>query len=228
MKVSAASCLLLAASASAFLPQQRSFGQLRPLYAGEEVVDAPPAPKPKSAALVPIKDETIEFTAGLVGGVAGLAVGGPVMAAITAAAANYVSKMEGEVSDVVKAVSKTGIEVFNYLSTLDAKYEILIKAQNSLQNSLDKLKNSDSVDKEAISKVEKALANVKSKIAEINDEYDLVGGGVTALGVVGDLVEKAVKKVSDLNQEYQLSEKAMASLKSAVEKAKDAAKQASA
>lgn len=56
-------------------------------------------------------------------------------------------------------------------------------------------------------KVEDALANTQSKINEINEEYDLVGAGQTALGVVGDLVEKAVKKAGDLNEEYMLTDK---------------------
>ncbi len=64
-----------------------------------------------------------------------------------------------------------------------------------------------SVNPETVKKVEDALANTSSKIKEINDEYDLVGAGQTALGVVGDLVEKAVKKAGEVNEEYQLTDK---------------------
>lgn len=175
-------------------------------------------------ALVPIKEETVEFTAGLIGGVAGFALGGPVLAAIGAAAFNYVSKMEGDVTDVVQAVSKSSIQVYNYLSTLDGKYSILKSAQSSLETSLDKLKAQDGVNPETISKVENALKNTNAKIKEINDEYDLVGGATTTLGIFGDLIEKAVKKASELNEEYKLSSKAKESLSKAVEKAKEAAK----
>jgi hypothetical protein len=132
--------------------------------------------------------------------------------------------MEGEVTDVVQAVSKSSIQIFNYLYSMDKKYEILDKAKKSLESALDKLKSGDNVDPEAVSKVENALKSTTDKIAEINDEYDLVGAGMTALGVVGDLVEKAVKKASELNEEYALSDKAITSLKGAVAKAKDAAK----
>ena len=97
-----------------------------------------------------------------------------------------------------------------------------------MEKSLDSLKKQESVDPETIAKVESALASTKAKITEINDEYDLVGGGLTALGVVGELVEKAIKKAGELNEEYKLTDKATASLKSAVDKAKDAAKEASA
>lgn len=207
--------LALLGSVSAFAPavQQRAF---RPLRMSEE----------ESSALVPIKEETVEFTAGIIGGVAGTLIGGPVLGAIGAAAANYVSKAEGEVSEVVSAVSKSSIQVYNYLARLDSKYQILESAKKSLEAALEKLKSGGTVDASAIEKVETALATTTAKIAEINDEYDLVGAGVTALGVVGDLVEKAVQKASELNEEYKLTDKALDSLKAAIDKAKDAASSA--
>jgi len=183
--------------------------------------------KSPGGALVPIKEETVEFTAGLIGGIAGLIIGGPIFALISAAAANYASKMEGEVPDVVQAVSKSTIQVYNYLANVDAKYEILNKAQTSLENALDNLKKQESIDKETVAKVEDALGKTKKKVAEINDEYDLVGGGLTALGVVGDLVEKAIKKAGELNEEYNLTDKAKDALSGAVTKAKEAAKDVS-
>ena len=153
-------------------------------------------------------------------------MGGPVVAAIGAAAANFVSKSDSEASTVVSAVSKSAIQIYNYLAGLDGKYELLSKAQASLEGALEKLKAQDSVDPAAVEKVESALASTKAKIEEINDEYDLVGGGVTALGVIGDLVEKTVAKVGELNEEYELTGKAKEALSGAVSKAKDAAKAA--
>jgi hypothetical protein len=181
-------------------------------------------PAASAGSLVPIKEETIEFTAGLIGGAAGLVIGGPVVAAIGAAAANYVSKSDNDAGDIVGQVSKAAIEVYNYLAGLDDKYEVLNKAQSSLEGALDKLKTQESVDPDAVEKVEKALAATKAKITEVNDEYDLVGAGMTALGVVGDLVEQTVKKVSVLNEEYSLTDKAQDALDGAVAKAKDAQK----
>jgi hypothetical protein len=219
MKVSVAACFLLFASASAFVPSQQRPFVSRTLSMSDD--------KEPAGALVPIKEETVEFTAGIIGGVVGFALGGPLLAAIGAAATNYVSKMDGDATVAVNAISKSSIEVFNYLANLDTKYDVLKKAQGSLQSSLDTLKKNDSVDPKTIAKVEEALAKTNAKIKEINDEYDLVGGATTALGVVGDLVEKAVKKVGELNEEYQLSEKAKAALSQAVDKAKTAAKNAS-
>jgi phage-related tail protein len=176
--------------------------------------------------IVAIKEETVEFTAGIIGGAAGFILGGPVLGAIGAAAANYISKGEDEAGEIVGAVSKSALEVYNYLATLDNKYEVLGSAQSSLEGALDKLKSQEKVDPAAIEKVEAALASTKAKIEEVNDEYDLVGSGITALGVVGDLVEKTVKKVGELNEEYQLTDKAKTALAGAVDKAKDAASKA--
>jgi hypothetical protein len=243
MKISTVAVLLSVSSANAFVPAaQRPF--LSRAYMSEETetevevaevkvaVAAPvpaasiPTPSP-AGALVPIKQETVEFTAGILGGYAGFLLGGPLLGAIAAAAANYASKAEGEVADVIQAVSKSSIQVFNYLANLDGKYKVLDKAQGSLGSALEKLKSNPSVNPDTVKKVESALASTKSKISEINEEYDLVGGGVTALGVIGDLVEKSVVKANELDKDYNLSDKALASLKVAVEKAKVAAADAS-
>merc|ERR1719245_2140722 len=170
--------------------------------------------------LVPIKEETVEFTAGIIGGVAGFAVGGPVLGALTAAVVNYASKSDEEVGVIVNAVSKSSIQIYNYLTTLDAKYEVLNKAKASLEEALEKLKAQSGDNSATIERVESALASTTEKIGELNDEYDLVGTGVTALGVVGDLVEKALTKAGEINEEYRLTDKALATVTKAVGTAK--------
>jgi len=220
---------LILNQASAFVPQQRAFvRQAAFVSMTDEATEVPkpaapttPPPISQGGALVPIKEETVEFTAGILGGAAGFVIGGPVVAAIGAAAANYVSKLDGEPGEIVGAVSKSAIQVYNYLAGLDGKYELLKKAQTSLENALKKLKEQESVDKNAVEKVEKALASTRAKIAEINDEYDIVGASVTAFGVIGDLVEKTVKKVGELNEEYRLTDKAKEALNNAVAKARE-------
>lgn len=228
VKISQLVLIGLVASATAFQPvpvSNRAFVRSAPspLFMAEEADAEPESP----GALVPIKEETVEFTAGLIGGAIGFAVGGPVIGAIGAALANYASKTDQEVGDLVSSVSKTAIECYNYLARLDAKYEVLNKAKGSLDDALEKVKKQDNVDPETIQKVETALKSTTDKIKEINDEYDLVGAGSTALSVVGDLVEKAVGKAGELNEEYELTSKAKTSLSQAVEKAKVAAKESS-
>jgi peptidoglycan hydrolase CwlO-like protein len=223
MKFSLFAFSVFAASATAFVPQlQKSSsafvsGRAASLRMSDDSENT-------GGALVPVKEETVEFTAGIIGGIAGFALGGPVLGAVGAAIANYVSKMDGDLPVAVQAISKSSIEVFNYLANIDKKYSLLESAKSSLQTSLDKLKSQESVDPATIEKVESALTQTNAKIKEINDEYDLVGGATTALGVFGDLIEKAVTKAGELNEEYQLSSKAQESLAKAVEKAKEAAK----
>ena len=111
---------------------------------------------------------------------------------------------------------------------LDAKYEVLDSAKGQLENALAKVKANPNGNPETVQKIESALASTTAKIEEINDEYDLVGTGMTALGVIGDLVEKAVVKAGELNEEYQLSSKALSALSDAAGSAKAAASKASA
>lgn len=227
MKLAIVLPLALAACATAFAPvavQQRPAFLVRMSEEEAAAVETPAEPVTPGGGLVPIKEETVEFAAGIIGGAIGFAVGGPVLGAIGATIANYASKTDSEVSSVVTAVSKSSIQVFNYLTYLDGKYTVLDKAKSSLEETLEKVKTSQtSVDPEVISKVEGALANTKDKIEEVNNEYDLVGNGVTALGVVGELVEKAIVKAGELNEEYKLTDKAKDALGKAVDKAKDVA-----
>lgn len=205
------------------------------LFAEEEAVAEPEVVEPVAAEpepavepagkLVAINKETVEFTAGVLGGIVGLSIGGPWVGAIVAAAANYASKQDFEAGEIITAVAKSAIQTYNYLSQLDTKYELLTKAQNSLEDSLTKVKSGDNVNQETVAKVEAALDTTTSKIKDINDEYDLVGSSVSALGVVGDLVERAVVKAGELNGEYKLTDKAQVALKDAVEKAKTASKE---
>jgi len=211
-----APCLVIG-NAMAFAPS--SFG--RSFTSGPLFEEAEAEVETKEdVALVAINEDTVEFTAGLIGGAVGLVVGGPVLGAIAAAAANNVARSDVQASEIVQTVSKSAIEVYNYLTALDAKYELLLNAQKSLENSLAKVKESDSVNTETVEKIENALASTKAKIEELNDEYDLVGATSTSLGVVGDLVEKAVKKVGELNEEYKLTDKALTAVEGAVDKAK--------
>jgi phage-related tail protein len=119
------------------------------------------------------------------------------------------SSFEGRFKTAIMAIAK-----------LDDKYSVLAKAKGSLEDALDKVKSQGNVDPDTVEKLESALSSTNAKIAKINDEYDLVGAGSTALGVIGDLVEKAVTKASELEKEYSLTDKAKEALSKAVDKAK--------
>ena len=54
----------------------------------------------------------------------------------------------------------------------------------------------------------------------LNDEYDLVGGSVSVLGAVGDVLEKAINKADEVNKEYKLSDKAITAVNEAIDSVK--------
>merc|ERR1711957_286228 len=98
------------------------------------------------------------------------------------------SKSDMQAAEVVQTVSKSAIEIYNYLSALDTKYELLLNAQQSLENTLEKVKSNENVDAATVEKVETVLASTTAKIAELNDEYKLTD---KALQAVEGAVDKA-------------------------------------
>ncbi|CAM9487633.1 unnamed protein product, partial [Phaeothamnion confervicola] len=165
-----------------------------------------PAAAPKSAptetALVPLSPENIEFGAGVVGGLAGFVVGGPLLAAILAAIANYSSKREGDAGDAVRGVAKSALETFNFLTGINSKYAVADKATGAFAEAVDKLKSTD--DSKTIEKVEQTLLEATRKAAALSSEYDLVAKGKQALGVVGELADTAIDKTVELEKEYKV------------------------
>lgn len=90
---------------------------------------------------------------------------------------------------------------------LNTMYAVLARTRGQLENALAKVKASPTANPETVAKIKGALATTTTKIEEINDEYDLMGTGMTALDGVGDLVEKAIIMAGELNEEYQLSDR---------------------
>ena len=188
---------------------------------------SPSPPSPTGGALVPVKEENIQFTAGVIGGAVGFTLAGPLGGAIAAGFTNYVSRQKDDevIGEVFTNLSKTTLEVVNYVNALNEKYTVLNKAQSALEASYDKLKGQEKVDTESLAKVEKALSDTRGKITEINDEYDIVGAGFQALGIVGDVTEKAVKKSIELNEEYKITDKGIEAVKVLVDKVQEKVKE---
>ena len=141
--------------------------------------------------------------------------------ALSAALVNYVSKQDNEVGDVARGVGKVALDVFNFLTKLNNKYDLTDKAGTAAIDAIDKVKEKDA--EGVLDKVEDALATTTDKLSALNDEYDLVGKGKQVLWVAGDLSEKAIMKGIELNDEYDLVDKAVDAGKEAVEKAKESA-----
>mmetsp|Transcript_33857 Transcript_33857/g.49777 ORF Transcript_33857/g.49777 Transcript_33857/m.49777 type:complete len:370 (-) Transcript_33857:276-1385(-) len=166
---------------------------------------------PTNSAIVLINDSTIEFTAGLVGGTVGLVLGGPALAAFTASLANYISKKssdESDISDIVKNVSKSAISAYNYLVKVNSDYELLSKAKGGVDGAINKASENNPKIKE--------LTGLTDTIGKTIGGYDVVNVGASALGVVGDIVERTFDTFAEINKDYKVAEKAKASVMDAV------------
>lgn len=178
---------------------------------------------PSAVSLIPLTEKNVEFTAGIVGGVAGLAVGGPWMGVLVSAAANYASRQQGIATEIVQDISKASLQLINYMAFINAKYEILTNTQSALENALERLKEADVVDTEAVHKVERALENTRNALLEVAQEYDLAGSAVSAFNSLGNLIETTVQAAVLFNADYRLMDKAVSTVKSTVDQAREIA-----
>lgn len=200
----------------------------------------PPTPKPEApkaekassrsyadpalGGIIPINEETVEFTSGILAGAVALAFGAsPVFAVVAAAAANYISKKDdlGELNEFVQGISKASLNTLNWFGRLDDKYTILGKLSDSLDKSLDDLKNSEGENAETVKKIEESVSKTTRQIQQLADEIDLFEGGKQALGAVGDVLETTIDKAVGVNKEYKLSERAAGAAKKAIDNAKE-------
>ena len=160
--------------------------------------------EPYTSSQVVLNEAAVEFTAGVIGGVVGFAVAGPMGAVAAATVANYCSRQEDEISTVVQGISKTVLEGYNHIMKLEAKYDFMEKAKMNVEGTLKKVKKSEAVNGKVIERVEKALGSTVSKVAMIGHETNLWGTTTTFFGFLGDLVEKTVHVAGDFTKELQL------------------------
>ena len=177
-----------------------------------------------AGAIVPLNKENIEFTSGVLGGVAAIALGAsPVFAVVVAAAANYISRKEdlGDISEVVNSISTASLQTLNWFGKLDEKYTVLAKLTETLDQQVNSLKNSEGKNAETVGKIEETIKSTSSQISQLAEDLDLVEGSKQALGAFGDVLETSIDKAVDANTEYKLTERASEAAKKAIEKAKE-------
>eukprot|EP00612_Vaucheria_litorea_P004571 CAMPEP_0171463240 /NCGR_PEP_ID=MMETSP0945-20130129/6980_1 /TAXON_ID=109269 /ORGANISM="Vaucheria litorea, Strain CCMP2940" /LENGTH=208 /DNA_ID=CAMNT_0011989973 /DNA_START=165 /DNA_END=791 /DNA_ORIENTATION=- len=172
-----------------------------------------------NSSLVQINKENIEFGAGIVGGIAGLTIGGPYLAIVIAIALNFSSKQENEVGDVTRAITKAILESVNYLTSLNMKYKFTDAASETVNKAVEKIKQSD--DTQSFEKVESTLKDTSSKAKKLTEEYDLLTKGKQVLGTVGELADSAIVKAAELEKEYKVIDKISDKIKKTVASSKD-------
>lgn len=177
-----------------------------------------------AGAIIPLNKENVEFTSGVLGGVAAIALGAnPLFAVVVAAAANYISRKEdlGEISEVVNSISSASLQTLNWFGKLDEKYTVLGKLSDSLDQQVSSLKSSDGKNAETVGKIEETIKSTSNQISQLAEELDLLEGSKQALGAFGDVLETSIDKAVDANKEYKLTERAGEAAKKAIKKVKD-------
>ena len=166
-------------------------------------------------ALVAVNQNNIEFSAGTIGSLAGLYLGGPVLAALLGGTTNYLSRKDVDsASSAVKGVATKGIEAYNYIGKLLIDNDVSGKLKSSLANS----------SPDAMDSIESTWKTVSDKA----DELAVVDIAARALGVTGDALEKIVDAALTYAEENGVADKVKAASSDALTKAKAAADQATA
>ena len=146
--------------------------------------------------LVPLEKTNIQNAAAVTGGIVGFALGGPIIGLILAALSNYVSKKEdSDYGVALRGFGKTVIESYNFLTTLNDKYD----ATGAASTRLDKFLTSAEIESEGFSKFTKSVDSIGTKVKEINSEFDLVGRGKQIVIAASTLSDAALEKLEELN-----------------------------
>jgi len=213
--------LALVAGSSAFTTQkiasspefsvgaQRSYTQV--LNSGD---GAAAAPVPKGGQLVAVNQNNIEFSAGTIGGAAGLFLGGPVLAALLGGTTNYLARKDVDAaSDAVKGTATKGIEVYNYISKLLTDNDVSGKISSAVSSNADP----DTLD---------SIGSTWKTVSDKADEFAVVDLAAKALGVTGDALEKIVDAALGYADDNDVYSKVKAASSEAASKAKAAVEQA--
>jgi len=177
----------------------------------------PKAETPKSVALVQVTKENAIATAGVLGGLTGLLLGGFWIGAAGFVATSYLAKKDDDVSAVLKGVSSASLEALNYVDSLNKKYEVTDKVGGALSGAL------DSTEGETSSSVKSALSSAKEAIDSFDKDIGIKStlGGLVLAG--SDLASQLATKVVELNKEYKVTDQIQSKIDEAVDKSKSKA-----
>lgn len=98
----------------------------------------PDIPVSKHFELIPYDKEQLVNAATAAVAIFGVILGGPVLAALFAAVANYVAQKENDSGEALRGVGKSVIRSFNFLGKLNFKYDFSGKLAKSLGLTLKK------------------------------------------------------------------------------------------
>mmetsp|Transcript_3060 Transcript_3060/g.6879 ORF Transcript_3060/g.6879 Transcript_3060/m.6879 type:complete len:247 (+) Transcript_3060:98-838(+) len=179
----------------------------------------PPAPAPapagESVALVKVDDESMTTTAGLLGGLAGLLVGGVWVGGALFAVTSYLAKKEGsDISTGLKGISKGVLEGLNFSNYVNDKYSVTSQVGSALSGAIDK-----NVKPEDKKNLDSTISTVSSSIDSFDKEVDIKKTfGTLAVGAA-DLAFQAVEKAIEFNEKNKVTDKIADKIKELASKA---------
>ena len=195
----AAGCVALSTLSGAFV------GPVARTSAPRVALQAEAESKTDSVALVKITPETQMTTASVLGGFAGLLVGGVWVGAGLFAAASYLArKEEDDLSKALKGVAGGSLEALNFGGYLNNKYTVTDKIGSALKGALEDGKKGESA--ETFSSVGSAFDSVGDAIASLDKDIgikDTLGSLATS---ASELAFQAVTKAIELNKEYKITD----------------------
>mmetsp|Transcript_5501 Transcript_5501/g.12974 ORF Transcript_5501/g.12974 Transcript_5501/m.12974 type:complete len:219 (-) Transcript_5501:133-789(-) len=168
-----------------------------------------------SVALVKVTKENSIATAGVLGGVAGLLLGGFWIGAAGFVATSYLAKKEdSDVASVLKGVSGASLEAINFVDYLNSKYDVTSKVGSALNEALEK------GDSETTSSVKGSLDTVGEAITSFDKDVGIKDtlGSLILSGT--DLADQLAKKVVELNDQYKVTDQLKAKIDESLESSK--------
>ncbi|CAJ1400557.1 unnamed protein product [Effrenium voratum] len=156
-------------------------------------------------------------TAGVLGGVTGLLLGGFWIGAAGFVASSYLAKKEdSDVSSVLKGVSSASLEALNFADYLNQKYEVSTKVGSAITEAIDK--NADS--QESLKSVKSSLDTVGDAIESFDKDVGIKDTLGSALLAGSDLASQLATKVLELNEEYKVTDQLKAKIDEAMASSK--------
>eukprot|EP00933_Yihiella_yeosuensis_P072427 TRINITY_DN80810_c0_g1_i1.p1 TRINITY_DN80810_c0_g1~~TRINITY_DN80810_c0_g1_i1.p1 ORF type:complete len:253 (+),score=60.78 TRINITY_DN80810_c0_g1_i1:83-760(+) len=150
----------------------------------------------QSVALVKVTEENTVTTAGVLGGLAGLALGGVWVGGALFAATSYLArKKDDDVAKGLQGVASGSLEALNFVDYLANKYEVTNKVGSAINDALKS--GSAGTEKTALDQVTEAI-----------DSFDKEVGLKDTLGSIlvsaSDLGGQFIDKVVEVEKEYKI------------------------
>jgi len=187
-----------------------------------------------SVSLVKISETNVKTNASVLGGLAGLWVGGIWGSAIVFLLTSYVARnldddkadpTAKDLSKGVQGVSQASLEALNAAGYVNDKYQLTDKATEVLGGLVNKLKDNPSA-KGVVDQIEDLAKNAGKVYTDLDDEIGLKDTAGSILTSLSELAELGLNKVQDLNSEYKVTATIGDKVKEVSEKIQEKAKSA--